>query len=83
MRRVLFALLLHRPLAAATGIACPDRLPEVAPDGVERGGFGAGRGAQSALRAISVIDGVPGNETAGAPRPSWRPMPPAAGRRAR
>jgi hypothetical protein len=67
MRPSLLAILLALPGAAAAAIACPDRLPEIAPSGFERGGLGAGRGANSPLREVWVIDGLPGDEAAGAP----------------
>lgn len=54
-------------MPALAGIECPARLPEIAPAGFERGGLGAGRGANSPLREVWLIDGVPGDETAGAP----------------
>jgi hypothetical protein len=68
MRRVTLALLLLLPAAPSLGAtACPDRLPEIAPAPFERQGLGAGRGARSALRETWLIDGAPGEETAGAP----------------
>jgi hypothetical protein len=67
MRLLLLALLLALPGTALAAVACPERLPEIAPAGFERGGLGAGRGANTPLREVWLIDGLPGEETAGAP----------------
>lgn len=67
MRAALALVLLMLPGPALAAVACPDRLPEIAPAGFERGGLGAGRGANSALREVWLIDGPPGDEAAGAP----------------
>jgi hypothetical protein len=67
MRTLLPALLLLASGPALGAVACPDRLPEIPPAPFERGGLGAGRGGNSALAEVWVIDGPPGDETAGAP----------------
>jgi hypothetical protein len=67
MRALLLAILCLAAPPAMAAVACPDRLPEIAPGSFERGGLGAGRGGNTPLREVWVIDGVPGDETAGAP----------------
>ncbi|WP_270933805.1 hypothetical protein, partial [Falsiroseomonas oryzae] len=68
MRAVLLAILLGLPAAPALAVlACPERLEEIPPAPFERQGLGAGRGAGTPLREVWLIDGVPGDEAAGAP----------------
>jgi hypothetical protein len=52
---------------ALAALSCPDRLAEIPPAPFERGGLGAGRGANSPLQEVWMVDGVPGDEAAGAP----------------
>lgn len=67
MRAALLSLPLCLATPALAAVECPARLPEIAPAFFERGGLGAGRGANSPLREVWLIDGTPGDETAGAP----------------
>lgn len=65
MRACALLLLLAAPAHAA--VDGPARLPEIAPAGFERQGLGAGRGTNSPLQEVWLIDGLPGEEMAGAP----------------